>query len=283
MYVEVVGEREKPVVPRALTADSPGASAKPWRFILVVLVIGWVGAPSSAVGQSGPVCEQFQLQAYRQQYAGPAECWNREKGMRGASEYCCNLAFGSGASRLPPGSPEICQNEAKVDVDWVFNDRGARSTYLQQRSIGKSAFEAVVGAQAHNPQVQTLLRRCQAWAESYLGLLGEPSGGVTLSSRILTTADCRCISVLPTRDLDREGRLAYRVINSCDGLEVSVQFTGDILRLSPDTSAFSSWAQAGLLGNNQERTVRAPAWNIVNINSIAIRNAAGSLTCLMSK
>src|SRR5262245_17145062 len=94
----------------------------------------------------------------------------------------------------------------------------------------------------------------------YLGLLGELGGGVTLSSRTLTNADCRCISVLPTGDLDWEGRLAYRVINSCDGLEVSVQFTGDILRLSPHPSAFSSWAQAGLLGNNQERMVRAPAW-----------------------
>lgn len=56
----------------------------------------------------------------------------------------------------------------KENIDWVFRDPGAQRTFAQQKSSGKSDFEAVIGAQAHNRPVQDLLRRCQAVAQAYL-------------------------------------------------------------------------------------------------------------------
>jgi hypothetical protein len=195
--------------------------------------------------------------------------------MRGASEYCCNLAFGvvpsdGASSPLPFG---MCATEARINVDWVFSDPGARATYHRLRGTGRSAFEAVVGAQAHNARVQDLFRRCQAWTQSYLSQLGEGRDGVTLSNRALTAADCSCISVLPA------GVRLFRATNSCDSLEVAVNFTGDILHFSPDPWALSAPGRLGVLGPNQALIIRAPDWVVVNIAGYALRSAVNSISC----
>jgi hypothetical protein len=214
-------------------------------------------------------CAPFQLQYYRETYSSPDACWAGEQRMRGACRQCCTAAFG-------PGGCD--QEKAKINVDWVFDDAGAQATYRQQLNRGKSAFEAVVGAQAHNPPVQNALRQCQTWVESYLASRGAPGGGITLSNRALGPSDCRCISVLRAGNVDTQGRQAYRGVNACDGMNVSVRFIGDILSLTPSLE-LSSWVQAGLLGANQERIVWAPAWKIVSIKALGLKNAAGSFTC----
>jgi hypothetical protein len=168
-------------------------------------------------------------------------------------------------------------SQVKENIEWVFRDRGAQATYDQQRGTGKSAFEAVVGAQGHNRPVQDLLRRCQAWAEAYLASYGAQGGGVTLSNRPLGESDCRCISAVPTGDVDFNGSAAYKVTNSCDGLDVSVRFTDAV---SPD-GVFSSWAQAGLMGTGQERIVQvSPIYLVPSISAYSLRNAAGAYTCV---
>lgn len=186
---------------------------------------------------------------------------------------------GQSGNRLPLS---VCETEGRQNTDWVLNDSGARATYRNRLSTGNTAFEALVGAQGHNPKAQAILLGCQDWVEKHLRRVGQPDRDVALSDRSLTQADCQCISVLPTGDFDWQQRQAYRVINSCDALAVAVRFTGDIATYSPNPTGFSSVAQVGRLGTNQERRVRAPDWTIVSINSYTLRSTAGSLTCLMA-
>lgn len=240
---------------------------------MVILLVPVLAVSAADFAQADPVCEQFQLDAYRRAYASADQCWANERRMKGATQKCCDEAFSGG--RCPSSS------EAQANIDWIFTDAGARSTYGRLRTNGRSAFEAVVGAQAHNPRVQQLLRSCQSFAEAYLARRGEDGAGATLSNRPLSQGDCRCVSVLPTGAADWQGRVGYRVINSCDGLEISVLFGRDIARWSPNPRAFETWAQAGLMGPNEERIVYVPGGTILSINAVGIRNAVNSVTCPM--
>ena len=176
----------------------------------------------------------------------------------------------------------LCTTEARENVAWVLNNSGARATYRNLLSNGNTPFDAVVGAQGHNPKAQAILRTCQVWVKNYLLQLGPPDQNLMLSNRSLTNADCQCISVLPTGEYDWQQRQAYRVVNSCNALAVAVNFTGDIASYSPNPAGFSSVAQVGRLDTNQERRVRAPDWKVVSISSFTIKSTAGSLTCQMA-
>jgi len=186
---------------------------------------------------------------------------------------------GQSGNRLPQS---LCDTEGRQNTDWVLNDSGARANYRNRLSTGSTAFEALVGAQAHNPKAQAILLGCEQSVRMYLLQIGQPYPNVALSNRSLTQADCQCISVLPTGDFDWQQRQAYRVINSCDALAVAVRFTGDIATYSPNPTGFASVAQVGRLATNQERRVRAPDWSVVSINSYTLRSTAGSFTCLMA-
>ena len=187
---------------------------------------------------------------------------------------------------LQLGQPQrdlaLCTTEARQNVDWVLNNGGARATYRNRLYAGNTAFDAVVGAQGHNPKAQAILRTCQVWVKNYLLQLGPPDRHLMLSNRRLTNADCQCISVLPTGEYDWQKRQAYRVVNTCDALSVAVNFTGDIASYSPNPAGFSSVAQAGRLDTNQERRVWAPDWKVVSVSSFTLRSTAGSLTCQMA-
>ncbi len=200
----------------------------------------------------------------------------REQYLRG-ERFKCNTGS-SGQAGLPPDGATT--KECKINIDWVFEDRGARARYESERRAGKSAFEAVVGAQAHNAPVQRLLRQCQTWAESYLGSQqGTQPGGVTLGNRRLGQEDCRCIDVVPTGESNFQGQPGYRVSNKCDGMNVSVRFDGTISRMGGDLG-LTTTAQAGLMGPGQQRVVRSAAgWTITSIKAVGLNNAAGSYSC----
>jgi len=252
------------------------AQATLWLLALMMVVaLGRFGAGPAGAQQQGAWIYDVFVQKCRE--AGGTPGTSKEQFLRGETFQCRN----GGASRPTPGGATACGTEAKINVDWVFQDRGARARYAERRRQGDVPFDAVVAAQAHNPRVQSLLRGCRDWVESYLAGMGEADAG-RRSPTPPTRADCRCISVLPTNDLDWQGRLAYRVINSCDALEVAVSFGYDILRLSPDPNrAFTSLAQAGQVGRNEERLVRAPAGTIVTIKGYALRRAGVTVACPM--
>jgi hypothetical protein len=166
------------------------------------------------------------------------------------------------------------QAKAKINIDWVFADRGARATFSTHRQMGESAFEAVVSAQAHNPPVQALLRECRAWAEGYIN----QAGGCTLGDQAPGPAQCRCISVQPTGEFDQTGTPIYLVTNACpDGMKVNVQFVDAL----PQTGGPASWGPPILTCPAHSYKVRAPqTFTIPSINAYGLRNAGGSYTCV---
>jgi len=115
---------------------------------------------SAAFAESRLACEAYQLESYRRQYRSGDECWQREKSMKGATEYCCNQAFGS--------KPQDCRrDEARINIDWVFNDAGARATYQTGRRGGQTPFEACIRAQGHNPRAARVIQECSSFSMRY--------------------------------------------------------------------------------------------------------------------
>jgi hypothetical protein len=89
-------------------------------------------------------------------------------------QHCITTGSQSNLSTLPPpGCPD-----AKEAVDWVFRDAGARQTYLTNRQNGRSPFDAVFNAQAHNPRAQADLNNCRNWVTGYLGTVPLANGGI---------------------------------------------------------------------------------------------------------
>ncbi|MEQ1715802.1 MAG: hypothetical protein ABL907_07440 [Hyphomicrobium sp.] len=252
----------------------PNRSYRLW-FIIAAISLSVASAHAQ---QDGAWIYDIFVQKCRESGGSPGS--TREQYLRGEKFVCRDSSSGRSTGR-PPAN---CSTEAKINVDWVFNDGGARSTYTRQRASGLSPFDAVVAAQGHNPNVQALLRQCQAWVDSYLlsradlpspGAPGDP----TLSRRKLGPGDCRCISVLPTGTTNSNGMAGYRVVNTCDPLKAAVRFVGDIARLSPGYG-LSSWAQAGLVGGGKEATVYAPPdWTLVSIKAVTLTSTANSHTC----
>ncbi|HKP22945.1 MAG TPA: hypothetical protein VJV39_03725 [Dongiaceae bacterium] len=84
----------------------------------------------------------------------------------------------SGASVSPPPTPE-CE-EARIAIDWVFADAGATGTFARFREQGNSPMDSVIGAQAHNPHAQEMLRACAGWGANYLmAVYGDAVRGLT--------------------------------------------------------------------------------------------------------
>ncbi len=189
--------------------------------------------------------------------------------------FVCNQS-GSAQSRGGAASNE-CKGEAKINIDWIFADDGARARFGQLRRAGKSPLDAAIGAQAHNPKVQKLLQRCTVWVSEYLQSLG--SGGQVGDESGPTQADCRCISVVPAGTVDVYDRPAFTVSNSCPALAVKVRFTGDILSFAARADAFSAWGDAGRIADGGSSVVYAPDWTIVSIKAVSISNSVGSFLC----
>lgn len=192
--------------------------------------------------------------------------------MRG-EKFICDNSQSSGRSTARGGN--VCEREAKISIDWVFEDPGALANYNRNRQQGRSAFDAVIAAQGHNPRAQRSLRDCQQWAQTYLAQRGAAPGGLTMPTRALGQTDCSCISVVPAGPAG-----VYRVTNRCDAMEITVGFGGDIARLSPSPDAFAAPARAGVVTPDRPGMARAPGhFTIVSINSVGLRNAGSSYVC----
>lgn len=197
---------------------------------------------------------------------------------RSGQEFKCDSG-GSGRSSNSEAPSTECEGEAKINVDWVFADKGAFRRFTNARDQGASAFESVISAQDHNPGVQALLRRCASWVEGYLADKG--AGGPAEARnerRQLRQDDCRCISVVPMAASGQRAGPAFRVSNSCDRMTVKVRFIGDILNLTA-RDAFSSWANAGPLAAGEASIVSAPDWKFVSIRAVGLSNGSSSFTC----
>jgi len=168
--------------------------------------------------------------------------------------------------------PEL-QAKARINVDWVFRDAGAHSTYGVHREMGESAFEAVVSAQAHNPPVQQLLRECRGWVEAYLG----QNGGCTLDDHMPIADSCPCVSIVPTGQFDPTGAPFYKVSSACaGGLRVAAEFID-----AAATGGPPAWGQPQLICPGQSFIVRAPqTFSIPSIAAYQLQGARGSYTCV---
>ena len=206
--------------------------------------------------------------------AGRTPASSYKQFLAGEKFKCVAGASGASSSRGRGGG---C-HEAEINIAWVFRNAGARVTYLRNRKAGLAPLDAVIAAQAHNPNAQRSIKECGASARIVARFAhgAGPSNAAVLSKRRLGPGDCKCISVVPT------GK-RYNVSNSCDPMRVSVQFGGDILRLSPSAKAFSSWGAAGIVAAGKDFKIGAPdGWTIISINAVKISNAGGSFICRMN-
>jgi len=191
-----------------------------------------------------------------------------EQYTRGERFICQRGASGSSQ----PGPEPSCSREAKINTDWVLSqDKGARLRFNQALSAGKSAFDALLTAQAHNPGAQKSLQSCQAWVETYLRGKGENRDGRQVAAAP-TSESCPCITIVPSGNSDLDGRAEYRVSNRCAALNVTVVF------VDATATSLSARADAGLVG--RPTTVKAPAtFRIPSLEAYNLRNDSGNYTC----
>lgn len=184
----------------------------------------------------------------------------------------CNSATNQCVAAASSCGPEL-QAKAKINVDWIFADRGARATFESHRQGGESPFAAAVSAQAHNPPVQVLLRQCRSWVEAYLGR----GDGCTLSDGPPGPAACRCISVLLTGQHDQTGAPSYKVTNSCaDTFRIAVRFVDAVT-----SGAAASFGPAQLVCPGRSFVTRAPqTFQIPSIDAVGLQSGSGSYTCV---
>lgn len=177
------------------------------------------------------------------------------------------LAGGNSSGQSTVGPPPDRCAAAKENIDWIFRDKGARNTFLNNRAQGKDAFDSAIAAQAHNPQAQRTLIDCRPWSINYVESL-DPSRAPKLPKRQLSQPDCSCITIIPV------GGLQYRVSNTCDAMHMLVRFVDAL------NSLRHSWADAGIVNGGGQSVVRAPAYDIVSISAANLKNAASSVTCI---
>jgi len=235
-------------------------------FIVAIMVAGTGSAAATTMTCADAITREAGLCVQQKGLSAAAEC----RRLAEATVSC-------GPAKAGP-APAGCESEVKIAIDWVLLlDRGAQARYAQFRSEGKSAFEAVVGAQAHNPPVQRMLQQCRGVAEAYLLNRGFAAGGQAappqresgLGSRPLSVQDCRCISVLPT------ATAGYRVVNSCDMMEVAVNFSDASL----SHASHSMWGTAVRVGQGKEGMVYPGSQRVPSIRAFYIRNSAHTFTC----
>jgi hypothetical protein len=193
-------------------------------FRLWVFGLTWLLLPAIALADSRLACEQFQLEAYRQQYPNGDVCWEKEKGMRGATEYCCNIAFG--------GSATACRrDEARININWVFENPGARATYSRGRRGGQTPFQACIFAQGHNPRAAESIRQCPGYSIFYCNQKDQELRGNSTAPVGCEAAEKAVLWVL---FLDDRARLVYDIAIEKNGMS---QFDALIQALGHDPPA----------------------------------------------
>ena len=180
-----------------------------------------------------------------------------------------------GASCGAQSRPSGCNlAEAKINYVWVFADAGAKARFFSSRKQGLSPFDAILAAQAHNPNAQQTLRNCQSWVEAELANDGAPRSADDLPNRRLGQADCSCITITPAE----AGGRGYNVSTRCDAMDVSVQLVGDT-GVPTGSFGLSTIASAGVVRIGSTKVIRSPAWTIVSIKSAILRNASSQFAC----
>jgi len=125
-------------------------------LLIVGLIWSWPAAAESRVSP----CPDYVVDHYRKTYTSANQCWAGEQRMKGASEACCNAAFGGGAF-------DCNRARAQQNIEWVFTDNGARLTYFRHRRGGATPIEAVLSAQGHNPSAKAAIEGCGSFSAEY--------------------------------------------------------------------------------------------------------------------
>lgn len=73
---------------------------------------------------------------------------------------CALLAFGLSSPAFTAECTPAVYELAKDNVDWVFEDEGARDSYARAQAAGCSWFWAVIYAQRHNRPAQSTIIVC---------------------------------------------------------------------------------------------------------------------------
>ncbi len=188
------------------------------------------------------------------------------KKTQGTSAYLACIARGTGSSKDAPQTA-ACERDVKDGVDWVFRDAGAHTTYNRFRSQGFSAYEAVYGAQGHNPPFQAQLEACKGWVIAYLATLGRNTDGADLTDETLTAAACSCVSINPAG-------AQYSVSNSCAAtMRISVTFIDAAGGAQPVTR------DAGIVLGGGTALIPAPNLTLNSIASTTLAGTRNAVTC----
>lgn len=84
------------------------------------------------------------------------------------------LTNAESATSQPPGDDWMNPKweEARTNIRWVFEDKGAKQTYEDALKSGLSKYRAVLGAQGHNPSAQSSIAAYgEARTEAYIDSL----------------------------------------------------------------------------------------------------------------
>ena len=199
----------------------------------------------------------------------------------------CEGSLCAVAAEYPPPPPPpngACNwNEAKVNLDWVLQDAGAKATYFMWRGYGLDPVRAAIQAQAHNRHAQQTMMNCFSNLPDALASEDPSSRNPRpepLPTRQLALKDCHCITILPTGANDTSGRPEYSVKNGCiDTFMMSVTMLGSVGSSKP--SLVSNSEHEFLMPSQKQINYSAPDSAIVSIYGWTLRNAASKLQCFI--
>jgi hypothetical protein len=186
---------------------------------------------------------------------------------------------------LPPPLPNGSCNwsEAKINLDWVLQDAGAKATYFMWRGYRMDPVRALIQAQAHNRHAQQTLMNCFSMLADALADIDPTSRNPVpepLSNRRLSLEDCHCVTILPTGENDPSGRPGYTVKNTCiDAFMMTLTMLGSIGSSKP--SLVSNSEHEFLMRSQQQINYSGPDSAIVSISGWMLRDATSKLQCFI--
>jgi hypothetical protein len=184
----------------------------------------------------------------------------------------------------PPLANGACDwNEAKVNLDWVLRDGGAKATYFMWRGYGMDPVRALIQAQSHNRHAQQTLVNCFPRVAGELrakGSTGHHPGPQSLPATRLSLKDCHCITILPTGGNSFSGRPEYSVRNSCpDPFMMTITMLGSVGSSKP--AQISNSEHEFLLSSGKPVSYSGSDSSIVSIYGWTLRNATSKLQCFI--
>lgn len=199
----------------------------------------------------------------------------------------CEGSLCGAAADYPPPPPlpnGACHwSEAKVNLEWVLHDAGAKATYFMWRGYRMDPVRALIQAQAHNRHAQQTLVNCSSMLADALANIDPTSRNPVpepLSNRRLTLQDCHCVNILPTGENDPSGHREYTIENTCiDAFMMTVTMLGSVGSSKPSLASNSE--HEFLMRSQQRINYSGPDSPIASIAGWMLRDATSRLQCFI--